>query len=411
MTLDRVVNIADLRRLAERRLPRVVFDYIDGGAEAEITLRENCRAFEQVMLRPRSAVATPACDLRTTVLGTTLDLPFVLAPLGSSRMFFPRAEAAAARVAGEAGTAYVLSTLSGTRLEDVKAATTGPAWYQVYLVGGREVALSALARARAAGFSAIVVTVDTAVPGLRERDVRNRVNSLVAGRLWSMLPALPGLVSHPRWLVGFLADGGLMSFPNVELPGKGPMPYADVGVALSASMVSWNDLRWIRDAWPGPIVIKGIHTAEDARRAVDAGADAIVVSNHGGRQLDGVAPTLRVLPEVVAAVDGRIEIMMDGGIRRGSDVVKALAMGARAVLVGRAYAYGLGAAGGTGRPPRDRDPQERHRPDVEALGLRVRGGARSLVRRCAPGVGARSRRAIRSGILLKTTASGGHGRR
>jgi len=346
--LDRVVNIADLRRLAERRLPRVVFDYIDGGAEAEMTLRENCRAFEQVTLRPRSAVATAACDLRTTVLGTTLDLPFVLAPLGSSRMFFPRAESAAARVAGEAGTAYVLSTLSGTRLEEVKAATTGPAWYQVYLVGGREVALSALARARAAGFSAIVVTIDTAVPGLRERDVRNRVNSLVAGRLWSMLPALPGLVSHPRWLAGFLADGGLMSFPNVELPGKGPMPYADVGVALSESMVSWNDLRWIRDAWPGPIVIKGIHTAEDARRAVDAGADAIVVSNHGGRQLDGVAPTLRVLPEVVAAVDGRIEIMMDGGIRRGSDVVKALAMGARAVLVGRAYAYGLGAAGASG---------------------------------------------------------------
>ena len=140
-----------------------------------------------------------------------------------------------------------------------------------------------------------------------------------------MLPALPGLVSHPRWLAGFLADGGLMSFPNVELPGKGPMPYADVGVALEQSMVSWHDLRWIRDAWPGPIVVKGIHTADDARRAVDAGADAIVVSNHGGRQLDGVAPTLRVLPEVVAAVDGRIEVMMDGGIRRGSDVVKALA--------------------------------------------------------------------------------------
>jgi L-lactate dehydrogenase (cytochrome) len=348
VTLDRVVNIADLRRLAQRRLPRAVFDYIDGGADAEITLRENCRAFEQVTLRPRSAVATPACDLRTTVLGATLELPFILAPLGSSRMFFPRAEAAAARAAGEAGTAYVLSTLSGTRLEDVKAATTGPAWYQVYLVGGRDVALSALARARAAGFSAIAVTVDTAVPGLRERDVRNRVNSLVSGRLWSMLPALPGLVSHPRWLAGFLSDGGLMSFPTVELPGKGPMPYADVGVALSQSMVSWNDLGWIRDAWPGPIVIKGIHTAEDARRAVEAGADAIVVSNHGGRQLDGVAPTLRVLPEVVAAVDGRIEIMLDGGIRRGSDVVKALAMGARAVLVGRAYAYGLGAAGGPG---------------------------------------------------------------
>ena len=344
----RVVNIADLRRLAERRLPRAVFDYIDGGAEAEITLRENCRAFEQVMLRPRSAVATRACDLRTTVLGTTLELPFLLAPVGSSRMFYPRGEAVAARAAGDAGTAYILSTLSGTRLEAVKAATKGPAWYQVYLVGGRDVTTAALRRARAAGFSAIVVTIDTPVSGLRERDVRNGASSLVSRRFWSTLRALPGLVSHPRWVTGFLADGGLMSFPNVELPGQGPMPYADVGVALEQSMVSWGDLRWIRDVWQGPIVIKGVHTGDDARHAIDAGADAIVVSNHGGRQLDGVAPTLRVLPEVIEAVDGRLEILLDGGIRRGSDVVKALAMGAKAVLVGRAYAYGLGAAGEAG---------------------------------------------------------------
>ena len=245
----RVVNIADLRRLAERRLPRAVFDYIDGGAEAEITLRENCRAFEQVTLRPRSAVATRACDLRTTVLGTTLELPFLLAPVGSSRMFYPRGEEAAARAAGDAGTAYILSTLSGTRLEEVKAATRGPAWYQVYLVGGRDVATAALRRARAAGFSAIVVTIDTPVSGLRERDVRNGASSLVSRRFWSTLRAVPGLVSHARWLAGFLADGGLMSFPNVELPGQGPMPYADVGVALEQSMVSWGDLRWIRDVW------------------------------------------------------------------------------------------------------------------------------------------------------------------
>jgi L-lactate dehydrogenase (cytochrome) len=343
-----VVNIADLRCLAERRLPRAVFDYIDGGAEAEVTLRENCRAFEQVVLRPRSAVATPACDLRTTVLGTTLDLPFLLAPVGSSRMFYPHGEEAAARAAGAAGTAYVLSTLSGTRLEDVKAATAGPAWYQLYLVGGREVAGAALRRARAAGFSAIAVTIDTTVSGLRERDLRNDVSGMVSRRLRSLLRAMPDVASHPRWLAGFLADGGLMSFPNVELPGQGPMPYADVGVALEQSAVSWPDLGWIRDVWQGPIVIKGVHTAEDARRAIDAGADAVVVSNHGGRQLDGVAPTLRVLPEVLDAVAGRLEVLMDGGIRRGSDVVKALAMGARAVLVGRAYAYGLGAAGEAG---------------------------------------------------------------
>jgi L-lactate dehydrogenase (cytochrome) len=344
----RVVNIADLRRLAGRRLPGPVFDYIDGGAGAEVTLRENRRAFEQVALRPRSAVATPACDLRTTVLGTTLELPFLLAPVGSSRMFYPRGEEAAARAAGQAGTAYILSTLSGTRLEEVKAATPGPAWYQVYLVGGREVATAALRRARAAGYSAIAVTIDTPVSGLRERDLRHDVSGLVGRRLRSTLRAVPALATHPRWLAGFLADGGLMSFPNVELPGQGPMPYADVGVALEQSMVSWADLRWIRDAWPGPIVIKGVHTGDDARRAIEAGADAVVVSNHGGRQLDGVAPTLKVLPEVIEAVEGRVEVLMDGGIRRGSDVVKALAMGARAVLVGRAYAYGLAAAGEAG---------------------------------------------------------------
>jgi L-lactate dehydrogenase (cytochrome) len=293
-------------------------------------------------------VATRACDLRTPVVGTTLELPFLLAPVGSSRMFYPRGEAAAARAAGDAGTAYILSTLSGTRLEEVKAATRGPAWYQVYLVGGRDITTAALRRARAAGFSAIVVTIDTPVSGLRERDVRNNVSNLVSRGLWSTLRALPGLASHPRWLAGFLGDGGLMSFPNVELPGQGPMPYADVGVALEQSMVSWGDLRWIRDVWQGPIVIKGVHTGDDARHAIDAGADAIVVSNHGGRQLDGVAPTLRVLPEVIEAADGRIEILLDGGIRRGGDVVKALAMGARAVLVGRAYAYGLAAAGEAG---------------------------------------------------------------
>ena len=174
------------------------------------------------------------------------------------------------------------------------------------------------------------------------------MKQLITRKVGPMLPFIPQFLMRPGWLAGFLADGGMMKFPNVALPGEGAMPYADIGAALEQSMVSWQDLRWIREAWNGRIVIKGVHTADDARRAVDAGADALVVSNHGGRQLDGVAPTLRVLPEVVAAVDGRIEIMLDGGIRRGSDVVKALAMGARAVLVGRAYAYGLGAAGGPG---------------------------------------------------------------
>jgi L-lactate dehydrogenase (cytochrome) len=275
-------------------------------------------------------------------------MPLILAPVGSCRLMFPRGEEAAARAVGEAGTIYTLSTLSGCRLEDVAAVSGGPVWYQLYLVGGRDCALGGIDRARKAGFSALVVTIDTPVAGFRERDLRNGAKELLSGKLGAMLPFVNQLLVRPRWLAAFLADGGLMKFENVVIPGKGPMLYADITAALEQSVVTWDDLKWIRQAWKGPIVIKGIHTAEDARRAVDMGADALVVSNHGGRQLDGVAPTLRVLPEVVAAVGDRIEVLLDGGIRRGGDIVKAVCLGARAVMAGRAYAYGLGAAGGAG---------------------------------------------------------------
>jgi L-lactate dehydrogenase (cytochrome) len=343
----RHVNVADLRLAAKKRLPRAVFDYIDGGADAEWTMRENARAFDDLLFRPRSAVATPACDLRTTVLGQTIDLPFILAPVGSSRMFWPRGEEVAARAAGDAGTVYALSTLSGCAVRDVTAATRGPVWYQLYIIGGRDVACAAIERAKNCGCSALVVTIDTPVAGMRERDVRNGVKELVSGAPFAMFPYVFQFLARPRWLAGYLRDGGLMKFPNIVLK-EGPMPYADVGAALEQAMVCWDDFKWIRDAWQGPIVAKGVHTADDARKAIDHGADAVVVSNHGGRQLDGVAATIRVLPEVIDAVNGQIEVLLDGGIRRGSDVVKALALGARAVLIGRAYAYGLGAAGGAG---------------------------------------------------------------
>jgi len=344
----RVVNIEDLRRAAKRRLPRVVFDYIDGGAEDEWTLRANCRAFETITFRPRCAVAVPSCDLRTTVLGISLSMPLILAPVGSCRLMYPRGEEAAARAAGSVGIISTLSTLSGCRLEDVAAASQGSVWYQLYLVGGRDCALAAIERARNAGFSALVVTIDTAVAGMRERDIRNGAKELLSGNLGAKLPFVSQLLTKPGWLAAFLSDRGLMKFENVVVPGKGPMLYADVTAALEQSVVTWNDLTWIRNAWNGPIVIKGVHTADDAGRAVDVGASALVVSNHGGRQLDGVAPTLRVLPEVVASVGDRIEVLLDGGIRRGSDIVKALCLGARAVMAGRAYAYGLGAAGAAG---------------------------------------------------------------
>lgn len=341
------VNIEDLRQLAERRLPRVVFDYLDGGTEAEVTLHENIRAFQDILFRPRQAVPG-ACDLRTQVLGQEISFPVLLAPIGYTRLLHAKGEIAVARAAGAAGVGYVVATFAGHRLEDVKSATSGPAWYQLYLIGGREVAEAGIERARNAGYSALVVTVDTAVSGLRERDRRNGMPELLSGSLFSKLPFLPQLFSRPRWLTSFLLDGGLPRLENVVVPGKGPMPLVDVSSGLSAAAITWSDFRWIREVWPGPIVIKGILTGDDARRALDHGAAAIIVSNHGGRQLDGVAATINALPEVVAAVNGRAEVLLDSGIRRGSDVVKALCLGARAVLIGRAYAYGLAAAGRDG---------------------------------------------------------------
>jgi len=342
------VSIADFRPLARRRLPKVVFDYLDGGAEGEFTLRENCRAFEDVTFRPRHAVAVPRCDLRTSVLGFNLSLPLLLAPVGYSRLMNPQGELAAARAAGAAGTAYILSTISGHRMEDVKAATSGPAWYQLYLMGGRGAAEAAIERARVAGFSALVVTIDTNVAGMRERDFRNGMKEMLGSSLLAKIPFLSQFLTRPRWLTGFLLDGGVPKLPNIVIPGQGPMPLIDVSAALASAAVTWEDMRWIRDLWTGPIIIKGVLTGEDARRALDEGASAIVVSNHGGRQLDCVPASLTALPEVVEAVKGRAEVLMDGGIRRGGDIVKAICLGARAVLIGRAYAYGLAAAGQAG---------------------------------------------------------------
>jgi isopentenyl diphosphate isomerase/L-lactate dehydrogenase-like FMN-dependent dehydrogenase len=344
----RVVSIEDFRRIARRRLPKSVFDYLDGGAEGEVTLRENCRAFEDITFRPRHAVVPEICELSTRVLGFDLSLPFLLAPVGYSRLMHPGGEVVAARAAGASGTAYILSTISGHRLEDVKAGSCGPVLYQLYLMGGRGAAEAVIERARVAGFSALVVTIDTPVSGMRERDSRNGTKDLISGGLLGKLPHIPRLLKHPGWLISFLRDGGLPGLPNVVIPGEGPMELVDINAALASAAVTWKDLRWIRDCWHGPIVVKGVLTGDDARHAIDEGAAAVVVSNHGGRQLDGVPASLRALPEVVQAVNGQIEVLMDGGIRRGTDVVKAICLGARAVLCGRAYAYGLAAAGEAG---------------------------------------------------------------
>ena len=348
LSSPRVVNINDLRSKAKARLPKSVFDYLDGGAEGEITLRENIRAFESVTLRPRNAVAVPQCDLHTLVLGAELSFPAILAPVGYSRLMHPDGERAAAGAASAAGIAYMLSTISGHKLEDVRASSTGPLWYQLYLVGGRPAAEAALDRAQRAGFSVLGVTIDTATAGMRERDVRNGTSELMSGNLLRTIPYLPQFLSRPGWLAAYLMDGGLHKLPNIVVPGKGPMALIDVAAALRNSVVTWQDFHWLRKAWPGPIVVKGVLTGDDARRSVDAGAAGVIVSNHGGRQLDGVSATLKALPEIVQAVGGQIEILMDGGVRRGGDIAKAICLGARAVLIGRAYAYGMAAAGEPG---------------------------------------------------------------
>ena len=346
--LSRAVNIEDLRELARRRLPRIVFNYIDGGADGEWTLRENRRAFDAITFRPHQAVAVPACDLRTRVLGTELSMPLLLAPVGYLRVMHPDGEIAAAGAAGRAGVGFILSTVSGHRLENVKAASSGQVWYQLYLTGGRAAAENAMGRAMDVGYTVLVITIDSTVIGHRERELRDGMEQLLRGNIWSKIPFAPQVLARPRWLTRFLLDGGLPDMPNIVSAETGVLRVRDAHTAMKREVFSWDDMQWIRALWKGPIVIKGVLSADDAKRSLDHGAAAVVVSNHGGRQLDGVPASLLVLPEVVAAVKDQAEVMMDSGIRRGSDIAKAMCMGARAVLCGRAFAYGLAAGGEAG---------------------------------------------------------------
>jgi L-lactate dehydrogenase (cytochrome) len=346
--ISRAVNIEDLRELARRRVPRIVFNYIDGGAEGEWTLLENRRAFDAITFRPRQAVAVPACDLRTQVLGTELSMPILLAPVGYLRVMHPDGEIAAARAASRAGIGLILSTVSGHRLEDVKTASTGPVWYQLYLTGGRAAAENAMRRAMDVGYTVLVITIDSTIIGHRERETRDGMEQLLRGNLLSKIPFIPEILTRPRWLARFLVDGGLPDMPNIVSPERGVLRVGDAHTAMKREAFTWSDMQWIRALWKGPIVVKGVLSAEDAKRSLDHGAAGVVVSNHGGRQLDGVPASLQVLPEVVEEVKNKAEVLMDSGIRRGSDIVKAICLGARAVLCGRAYAYGLAAAGEAG---------------------------------------------------------------
>lgn len=346
--LTRAVNIEDIRQLARKRVPRPIFDYVDGGAENEVTLCENRRSWEQILFRPHNAVYVPQPDLRTNVMGFDLAMPMILAPIGFTRLINAQGERAVAQAAGQHGLGFCMSSFSGYPCEEVAKAASGPLWYQLYLSGDRAIAEATLARVWNAGFKVLCITIDTNAPGMRERDLHNGAPYLMSGNVAAMLPYLPSVISKPRWVAQFLADRDAMFFPNIQIPGQGPMPASDVRKMLAGAVVTWADLEWIRKAWPGPILAKGVITGDDARRALDFGCAGVVVSNHGGRQLDTSYPTARALPEVVRAIQGQGVILMDGGIRRGSDVLKAICMGANAVLIGRAYAYGLMAEGREG---------------------------------------------------------------
>jgi len=347
----RMINVADMREAARCRLPKAVFDYLDGGADDEITMRDNSNAFAELRFRPRSGVDTGQLDMSVDVLGNKIELPVMLGPVGYSRLFHPRGELAGTLAAGRAGTIFCVPTLSGYGLEELKTKSTQPLWYQLYPIGGRKIVEAALARAAAAGYAALLVTIDTAKSGNRERDLRNGVSALMGSSVVRKVRYVPNLMAHPKWVAGFLLDRGNGKLDNIMIPGQGPMTLAqlsDLPDEMDHWIITWEDLEWIRKIWKGPIVIKGIQTDDDARRAVNEGVQGIVVSNHGGRQLDSVAGSLRVLPSVVSAVGDQIPVFMDSGIRRGGDVIKALCLGAKAVFIGRAYIYGLSAFGDAG---------------------------------------------------------------
>ncbi len=344
----RAVNIADLRKMARARLPNAVFDYLDGGAEDEITLRENERVFQDYLFRPRFAVEVPKPDLSATILGQKLAMPIIVSPIGYSKLMHSEGERGAARAASKFGLAYAQSTISGYSVEEISKNSTCPLFFQVYLLGGRAPGELSIDRAAKAGYKGLFLTIDTPVAGMRERDPRNGMKQLMGSNPFAMLPYLPNIIAHPSWLVDYLIGGGMKRLPNVRMPDGTHFALTDVAKALETSVVTWDDLKWIRAQWKGSITIKGLLTAEDALKARDLGCDGVVVSNHGGRQLDQVASGLGALPEVVAAVGKDMDVLMDGGIRRGSDIVKAMALGAKGVLVGRGYAYGMAAAGQAG---------------------------------------------------------------
>jgi isopentenyl diphosphate isomerase/L-lactate dehydrogenase-like FMN-dependent dehydrogenase len=342
--LDRALSIADLRLLAARRLPRVVFDFIEGGAGDEITLRDNEAAFQDWQLVPRVAVDVSHRSTVTDVVGLRSELPFLLAPTGFAGFYWPSGEVAAASAAAAAGIPFCLSTNSVASLEVVaESVPDADRWFQLYVLKDRDWMNALVARAKTANYRVLCITVDLAVSGRRERDIRNAFTVPLRPRAATVLD----LARHPRWLAGVL-----LSPPRLgNFEGAAPGGFTSVAQHVSSLFdpsVTWDDVARIRDLWQGPVVVKGVLHPDDAKRAVEIGASAVMVSNHGGRQLDQVPAPIAVLPEIVSAVSGRAQVILDGGIRRGTDILKALALGASSCSLGRAFLWGLCAGGQEG---------------------------------------------------------------
>jgi L-lactate dehydrogenase (cytochrome) len=340
-----VANIEDLRSQARRNLPKAIFEFIDGGAHDEVTLRANRQDFGRVNLLPQVLTDVSQRDQSVNLLGQAFRSPLILAPTGLPGVVWPGGAMEAARAADRAGVGFCLSCMSTSRIEDIARASSRPVWFQLYVMRDRELAKSMMQRAKDAGCGALVITVDLQMQGQRERDVRNGLTIPPQFRISSLLD----FALHPGWVKRYLT-GPRVTLANFVGSGLGDDMFTIAGFVNSQfdQSVTWKDIEWVRGVWDGPLALKGILNPEDAALAAQHGVNAVIVSNHGGRQLDCVPSAIAALPDVVDAVEGKCEVILDGGVRRGTDVLKALALGARACMIGRPFLYGLGAAGRSG---------------------------------------------------------------
>jgi len=366
----RIATFADARRLARRRVPPVIFDYVDGAAEAEVTMRANRAAFETIRFRPKMGRNTGTPKLATTVLGQPVEIPVLLSPVGGTRLVNNEGDLAGARAAAKAGTIFALSSMTAHTIEAVAAAADGPKWFQLYMIGGRAGAEQLVSRAHAAGYQALVVTMDSQISGFRERDIRHGLKFPISLDARTLATLAVQLGPHPDWLLEYRKNDVGFDIANVVETPDGPIRSLGQAIgSMTEHTPTWDDVKWIRSLWKGPLLAKGIVSADDARQAVASGVDGVIVSNHGGRQLDGLPSSLDALVTVLDAVGNDVEVLVDGGIRRGSDAVHAIALGARAVMIGRPWVFALAQ----GQPGVDR-MLEVFRTDIDRT-LRLLGCA------------------------------------